>query len=429
MKQTVIRKLSRMEQALTLMDQAYPLTAVCVLNLENGPTPEKLQNVLQALQRMHPVLKVAIANQAGEPWFSEITPCPPVPLEILDRRDENHWRDVAKDALNRSVETRQGPMMLAFYLLSPRLEKTDLILAFHHAIGDAASLTEILHQLLQSCGEATSLPEAYTLLPAADDLFPKKWKGLSLIRRLPGFFFRQIMDEWNFRKGIKHLSLPKIPSGTHNDLDFLALDRESTQNLIRKSRREGVSIAGLLSAAMLLAVREFRYQNLPGAYRAIIFADLRPFLMPSVPAGKLGCYISMLRFTEHISETDDLRAVARRLSHQVYHAAKRGERFLSAFLSKMLVQTTLRQANQRLGATAISYAGPLSLQSQYGAIRVKGIHGYITNNPLGAAYTAFGKIFDGCLELDIQFLPDEMSPEEARQITDRVKDLLENYFT
>lgn len=417
-----IRPLSRMEQALTLIDRAFPFTAVCVLRLENGPSPEALRDALLRLQQLHPAMRAFIEDQK----FFESPTCPPVPLEVEERLHDTHWQEVAKTWLNIRVPCDQAPLLRAIYLQSPGQVNAELVLAFHHAIADAASLTEWMHQLLQlSAGLAPALPP-YPLLPGAESLFPKNRKGLGLLRRLPGFMGRQLREERLFKRENRQLQPSPIPSGATNRLEFVPLGEEETKLLIRQSRKAGVTMTGLLSAAMLRATVEARYQNQRGAYRTIQFADLRPYLQPSVPPEKLGCYISMLRFSEVVSPNDSLSDLARRLSRQVYDAGKRGDRFMAAFLSKLLVKATLGLASQRLGVTALSYAGPIVLRPRYGPVSLRGIHGFISNNPLGAEFTAFGKIFNKCLELDIQYLEEDMPPEEARQIALRVKELLTN---
>jgi hypothetical protein len=411
-----------MEQALTLIDRAFPFTAVCVLRLGNGPSPEALRNALLRLQQLHPAMRVFIDGQT----FVESPHCPPVPLEVKERLHETHWQEVARAWLNRSVPLGQAPLLRAIYLRAPGQANAELVMAFHHAIADAASLIEWLHQLLQlSAGQTPSL-DPYPLLPGAESLFPKSWKGLGLLRRLPGFLGRQFREERLYKRENRQLQPSPIPSGATNRLEFVSLGEEETKLLIRQSRKAGVTVAGLLSAAMLRATVEARYQNQRGAYRTIQFAGLRSYLQPAVPPDKLGCYISMLRFTEVVSPDDSLSNLARRLSRQVYDAGKRGDRFMAAFLSKLLVKATLRLASQRLGVTALSYAGPVVLRPRYGPVSVRGIHGFISNNPLGAEFTAFGKTFNKCLELDIQYLEEDMNPEEAREIALRVKALLTN---
>jgi hypothetical protein len=414
-----------MEQAWVLTDQSYPLTAVSILNLDPGPPPDVLRVALDRLQALVPALRVTILPQRGGFRFKEASPCPPIPLEILERHDDRHWEELARVHLNQSIPSGQAPLIRASYLWSDS-GRGDLVLAFHHAFADAAAFSSWTHQLLRYCVDPDDQPvrEAYTFVPGSEALFPWEFRGWRILFRLPGFLLRQMRAEWSWRRANRQLPRRPLPSNPENGIEYISLDKQISDKLIQLTRKNGISIPGLITAAMLLAVRKQRYQDKPGAFRAITFAELRSYLRPPVAPQRPGCYLSMLRLMEYLPENADILDLGRRLSQQIYTAAKRGDRFLYAFLSKNLVQMTLRMGNQRLGATALSYAGPLPLQMQYGEFRLEHIHGYITNNPVGAEYTAFGKIWAGRMELDIQYLLEEMSPEEARKIAETIRDLL-----
>jgi len=93
-------------------------------------------------------------------------------------------------------------------------------------------------------------------------------------------------------------------------------------------------------------------------------------------------------------------------------------------LSNKLVKSTIRAYNSRLGSSALSYAGAVSLKDHYDTFSVKDINAFITNNSLGAEFTAFGKIFSGRLSLDCNYLTEEMTREEATELALSIKSLL-----
>ncbi|MCB9283624.1 MAG: hypothetical protein H6563_06065 [Lewinellaceae bacterium] len=421
-----LRLLSRMEQAWTITDRTYPLTAVCILRLENGPSPVVLESEWQKIQAIHPALRIAIRQDGNDFRFEEQVPPPPIRVETPGRNGDSQWETVARQLLNSSIDHSRAPLIRCVYLFDPEVAHSELILAAHHAIVDAASITQLFHQLLNGVAgnEKKSPRKPYPFPPGSDSLFPKKFKGLSLAYRLAGFFSRQFKEEWRYRKAMKGLPPTTIPSSSENGTGYLTLDEALSTALIREARKRGVSLPGLLSAALLLSVWEKKYDRIESPHRAVIFADLRPHLDPPVAPEVLGCYLSMLRFTTQLDQSSTLWTLAHQLSRSVYHAGKRGERFLYAYLSKALVQMTLRLRNQRLGTTALSFAGPLSLEPQYGKVRIRDIHGYITSNPLGPVFSAFGKLFNGRIGLDIQYLTGELSPEEARSISGLVLELL-----
>ncbi len=80
--------------------------------------------------------------------------------------------------------------------------------------------------------------------------------------------------------------------------------------------------------------------------------------------------------------------------------------------------------NQRLGATALSYAGPAPLQKHYGDIQVEKLHAFISNNVLGPEYTDQARLLNGVLGLDIVYLDEDMEPDTAESIAESMVELL-----
>jgi hypothetical protein len=172
---------------------------------------------------------------------------------------------------------------------------------------------------------------------------------------------------------------------------------------------------------MLKAVNNHKYNGKRHLLRAVQFANLRPYLDPPVNEDGAGCFIAMMRYTARLSDGDSLGDIAKFLDQQFLKSAKRGDKFLYALLSKMLVKQTIKAHNARLGAAALSYAGPVKIEKQYGDLALKGIHAYISNNPLGAEISAFAKMFSGRLSIDLNYLIEELSNEEAIVIAEEIK--------
>ena len=158
--------------------------------------------------------------------------------------------------------------------------------------------------------------------------------------------------------------------------------------------------------------------------RAVQFANLRPYLKPPVDEDGAGSFVAMIRSSVRIYPDIELAVLSADLDNQFGRSAKRGDKFLYALLSKMLVKSTIKAHNARLGAVALSYAGAIKLQKKYGDINLKGIFATISNNCHGAEITAFGKVYRGKLSLDINYLVAETSREFAEVLVNDVKSQL-----
>jgi hypothetical protein len=172
---------------------------------------------------------------------------------------------------------------------------------------------------------------------------------------------------------------------------------------------------------MMLVTNDHVYNGKKELMRVVQFANLRPYLNPPAEASDAGCFIALMRFTVPLSPETNIIRLASSLDREYLNSARKGDKFLYALLSKMLVKKTIRDHKSRLGATALSYGGPIKLKTQYGNTMLTNIHGFITNNCLGSELSGFGKICFGRLSLDINFMPAEISREKATRMAEEIK--------
>jgi len=86
----ILRRLSPIEEALAIINQAFPFTVVCVLKIQSGPSPEALQSALTRLQQSNPLLSALIRERNGVFWFEQDMEANPISLQTELRIDENH---------------------------------------------------------------------------------------------------------------------------------------------------------------------------------------------------------------------------------------------------------------------------------------------------------------------------------------------------
>jgi hypothetical protein len=113
-----MRALSQLEQAFTITNTAYPLSAVCVLQLDKGPSVLALQSTIDRLQKHYPFLQTFIKEKGGHYWFEKDINERSVDLKVIQRREDNHWLELARKELNLGFDHSIPPLMRAIYLKS-----------------------------------------------------------------------------------------------------------------------------------------------------------------------------------------------------------------------------------------------------------------------------------------------------------------------
>lgn len=419
------RKLAGFEQALRIIDDVTPFNVVSVLRLDGDLPAPALRTALDALQQRHPLLRTCIltGNKAHTFRFDAAGP---IPLEICERPQRNSWIAAAQEELRRRFDLAQGPLVRCRYLVDQN--GGDLIVTIHHTIVDAGSAVHLFGELLTLCAGGTPDPvagmeeEGRISVPA---LYPEAYTGLGFARAAAAFIGRQMADEMKFRWRSRGVRQPHIADTGRCCILPIRFPAALTIPLVRASRRHRITLNAILSAAMMAAVQRRLYPSRRVPLRHIIFADLRSRLRTSVPQTMLGCLVTMFRFTVMVERECGFWDLALQIQASTLRAACSGERYLAYSMSPVMTKTLFRMKAFRMGATALSYIGPLDLPTAWGSFEVTGLHAFTANMTLGPEYSALVRLFRGELCWDILYLDSDMDAAGARQIADDVRTILE----
>jgi hypothetical protein len=414
-----------METALALTDEFAPLNLVSVVRLSEGPAPEVLHQALAALHARYPLLRASI-GAAGSRRFFRLAGNGPVALALVERHSEDSWQPLVEAELNERLPARTGPLLRCAYLSAAAPgQPCEIVLSAHHTIADASSALVLLDELLWLCAASAPASGPAAVPPAADALFPPSQRGLAGAARVLAFAGRQMAGEVAFRWQARRAPPPPIHLDARCRIVPLRVPAGLTSALFRACRARRVTLTAALSAALLLAVHRRRYAAAPTTLRGLVFGDLRPYLKPPPPRNDLGGYVTMMPYDTALRRQPDFWRVAGDISGRVYRAASRGDKFAANRLSPLLVGIITRLKSMRLAAAALSYSGLAELPAAYGSMRVLGLHGFVSNNALGAEFTAATRLFRDELWCDCVYLDSDFDRPAAAQVAGDVLQQLE----
>jgi NRPS condensation-like uncharacterized protein len=422
----MLRRLGIFERALLVSDDYSPFNVVVVLQLENAPGPEIFRQALRLSQERHEVLRARIVKSAGHPSFEAI-PDPDLPLTVRKRTDDQQWIDFAQREMSRRFEMGAGPLFRALYLQAS--SQSELILTFQHTIVDAASGMNLLDEIMKTCarllaGQQSDL-RALRLAPAVEKHFPAKYKGVSSIPGTVAFNFSQMWDEISYRNGARGKRVPSVRRGGTGHILMLTLPDRLLDLIARRARSEKVTLNSLLNATLLLAVNRHLYAGASVPMRTFTFADLRPYTLPPTPPENLANYISMLRFTVKLSGGEDIWVVARRLHEKIYRALKHGDKFSASRMSEQVLKMFTTLKSMRMSSTALNYSGAVPLKSEYGDIRISGLHAFVSSYDIGPEFAAQARLFNDQLWWDFVYLDADMDQAVGESIVGEIRSILE----
>lgn len=386
-----LRVLGNIERGCWLIDQTAPMNVLAVAQVRGRVALARLSVALELVQRRHPLLRVCVQVEDGLPayFYSDA----PIPLAVMERRDDTHWQEVVTAERNRPFCSDQAPLLRLTVLHAE--EESELIFTMHHLISDGASSTFILRDLLLALSgqaSASSLPP----LPerqALEDLMPQSERGLSGLKRSAHFLAEQA---WTFfvRRPLLLAEQQSVPPlERRSAVSHQQLTKEETSSLLSVCRSHGVTLHGALCAALLIAVgAEVRTEsvatdNLLGCCTPV---NLRRVLQPQI-GEDIGLYVGPIVTFHRLTAHTELFALATELTKQLHAARTAGvparalatqSRLLPSWVSPQ--QAAKHLYNRLFGTVSVTNMGVLDIPLEYGDLRLTAVHIGGANNPYGS---------------------------------------------
>lgn len=418
----MLRELGIFEKALLITNQHAPFNIVSVLRMEAAPSPLVVKAALARVQERHPLLRARIVEQ-GKRSFFETLSTTELPFTVIERNGSEHWRGVAEQELAFGHRASRRPLYRVVYLYGDGCG--DLVLNFHHAIIDATSGVNLLDELLRLCAGERPAPSALLPAEALEQRFPPPyrgpWRGFATLR----YALVQMKDMLRYQWSNRNKRIPPVRPGGAGHTLTLILPEILVTALAQRGRKAGITLNSLMNAALLLATNRHLYKGKPVTMRTFTFADMRPFTLPPTPAEHLGSYISMLGQTIDVVGDQEFWTLAKTLHAKIYRSLKSGEKFSASLVSEMLLSLITRFQRMRFGATALNYSGVVPLARQYGAIKVVGLHGFVSGFDLGPELASQARLFNDQIWWDFIYLESDMDEELAGKIIAEVRAILE----
>ena len=424
------RELGTFERALLIADGHAPFHIVSVLLLESAPAPHVLKQSLQILQNRHPFLRARLLHEKGTYYFAKLVE-PALPFYFLPRWNADHWMYIAEVELDKRIDASVGPLFRCTYLYNAADERGDIIFAFYHPIVDASSVSQFLHELLVVCAsfmdqKTVSLYELPPT-PPAESRFPSLFRGLPLTLKKLRYAFQQSIEEHLFRTQTRGKRVPPVPvHASQGHVLCIQLSEDFTNSLIKRARKEGMTLNNVLNTAMLLAVNRRLYAGQQLPMQTVSLASLRPYVQPPLGDEDLASYVSLLRYTVSVSGEAEFWRLARSLHKKIDSSLKSGDKFVAATLAESFIGRLTRSGSWRIAATALNYSGVVPVQSVYGSIRIMGLHSFVSAHDLGPEFSAEALIFNNQLSLDFVYLEADMDREEATALVEEIKNILKS---
>ena len=410
-------------------DGHAPFHIVSVLQLQGAPFPQTVRNALKVLQDHHPFLSVHLLKEQGRIYFETLMD-PGLPFHVLPRWNDAHWAEVAEVEMGNRIDASTGPLFRCTYLYDATHERAEIILTLHLTIADSASTTRLMHELLKVCAalrDEKTLPVSgrASQADAVESRFPSTFRGLRLSLRTLRYALAHLADEISYRMQTRGKRIPPLHlKPTRGHTLSIQLPEDLVDELSRRARLESLTLNSLLNASMLLAVNRELYAGQRVPMRTLSFVNLRPYVKPPLSDQELASYSSALRYTVQVEGGLDVWQLARDLHARIYSSLKAGDKFVANLIAEPLIKLVTRLNSFRMSATALNYNGVVPIEPSYGAMKVTGVHMFVSAYDLGPELSAQAQLFGDQLFWDFVYLDADMTRDEAIAITEEIRTIL-----
>jgi NRPS condensation-like uncharacterized protein len=293
------RKLGLIENLFDIVHDLGGMIDVNIARIEGSIKPAILQQALDFLQELHPLLQSHIINLEDVAYFkSEGTT--KIPLDVIDKQDENEWLEVAQKELHQKFTRNTNPLCRLTLLRSSISDGiNEIIVTFHHAITDGMSCMVFIDQLLsyyQQMSAGEDIPKVVTmqLLPPLEKLLDS------------GFISKNNVAEKQHNEVIPtpHLIIEQEAplNDRHTCLVTRILSQDMTLRLTERCKQEQTTVHGALCSAMLLAIAEIAFTELPITLSCGSNVNLRKYCKPQLSNEHIGCFISLVEEIHTLNE-------------------------------------------------------------------------------------------------------------------------------
>ena len=411
---TTTRELGEQERLLHYLHGYGGLIATSVLHVRGRLHPALLQEALDWLQTLHPILRTHITY--GRLVFRSLPPfvyrqpsfvtggTGKIPLHVVDDPDPQGWRRILARELRTPIGRGNAPRLRVTLVRGGTPDLSHIVVCADHATLDAQSGNMLSRQLLEYLADPAAarrrVPVHTVLPPPLEEGLPSKpasgTRGYEPAIRLP------------------RLPLPDPKQETRIISRRIGTDEAAALKAAIKANR--TTLHGLITASFLLAMRH-RYGL--DAMSVLTTIDLRRLMKPALHAETYGCYIDIVRTTHPIG--DELWKTAREVSFRLITTLAKDQQ--AASILKLFDWEVYRKEirgmatrQRRLDGLAVTTAGESGLRRSYGAYELDDVSMAVSLDMFGPSLFVIASERDGGIDLSIGYSASALAEQEAEAL-------------
>jgi hypothetical protein len=380
-------------ERLMYVDGQTPVNCVITARLRGNIVAGNLELALEKIQRKHPLLRASAIQEDGQPYFLLSSYPAKIPIQVIERHSDEHWRSITALEWKTPFNMIQGPLIRVVWIKSDAV--SELMLTAHHCICDGASLIAIFREMLELIDRPDMQLVPYQPFQFPQDLIPQDVLSdlkLAATIRVKAALFRL------FALTIKTVKVN--PAGEHYLIYWRASAEESLA-LSQRCKMENTTPYAALCVAFLLAFRRVnraRFKN-----KIMCPVNIRRFLT-NIGADMMFNYAPTVPLGLGKDPQEEFWSSARRLKQSMSKKIDRMnayEHLMAAELLHSSIPKLISLLRKSKGSYdfAFSNVGRIDIRENYKAFEVESFLGVTVAVPWRNATTLITTHFRGLTDL------------------------------
>jgi len=230
------------EKLFLVLNRIAPKTFALSAEFSSILAVDQLQLFAGVIQKRHPNLCAKVIIDGNQNYSFSYGERTPLEVQVIEDPDPQRWKRLVELEIAKPFNLSDGPLFRIFML--PGDANTRIVLLAHHIIGDGFSMVNILADLVKFLN---------------GDLLEDLGIPMSMDQNL-GIEDRKSAP--TDQKDVKHFQQEYLnPDDGKVYIDTLKLDRQTSAAIVEASRMNGLTVNGLLNAALAMAIAECGYSR------------------------------------------------------------------------------------------------------------------------------------------------------------------------
>jgi len=319
------RKMFFAERLMHVDGRSSIILKFCLM-LKGHVREENLRLALIKLQRKHPQLRMRIEGN----YFVFDDNVPPIPLKIIERRSNSHWKEEMEADIKTPIDSDNGLMARFVWLRS--MERSDLMIITTHTIMDGVAISALMKELVMLIDDPEREVDIFDPILSLEDILP----GVKISWR-EKLFARCLVPPANL---LLHLSMI---GKKEKPVEYCELEWNLTaeETVIIKKAAKKYNAQPYTLQCIIMAKAFMKYHNTERQKRKVFMSlDIRRYI-PAIKQDMMFSYAPMLTFDIDFSSGDDFWELARKFNQELVYKAVTSPVVKRAFITYPIPEGTL----------------------------------------------------------------------------------------